>query len=58
MTACVYVTLISVEKKDFSGKIVFGKNKPIYTVFDDQSFRDTFTIWDSLCKVINVIFFI
>ena len=25
MTACVYVTLISVEKKDFSGKIGYGK---------------------------------
>ena len=26
------------------------KNKPICIVFDDQSIRDTFTIWDSLCK--------
>lgn len=45
------------EKKDFSGKIGFGK-QTYCIVFDDQSIRDTFTIWDSLCKVINVIFFI
>ena len=46
------------DKKDFSGKIGFGKTNLYVIVFDDQSIRDTFTIWDSLCKVINVIFFI
>ena len=46
------------DKKDFSGKIGFVKTNLYVIVFADQSIRDTFTIWDSLCRVIIVIFFI